>query len=535
MTATDRLLVLAPRGRDAQVIIGQLAASGTIALVASAADIVDAVRVGELAAAVIADEAMAAFDLDALIHALGAQPAWSDSPFIVLTRREFGGWTQAQLASLFGNVTLLERPLRTDVLVSGVRSALRARARQRRAQSYLLAREAAEAELAELAATLETRVEERTEALSRVLVERDHSQRRLRESEELYRYTIELTHQTPWTADAAGGLIAVGRGWVNRGGKTITDWATLVHADDLAGMLADWTMATAAAVPFLCDFRVTIGGGLVWCRARAAPRVAADGTVVRWYGTLENIDDRRVAANRLRQAQSELIHVSRLSAMGTMAATLAHELNQPLTAIANYVRGSRRLLGDYPGLAAVREGLDHADRNAMRAGDIIRRIRDQLTTGDVQRQPVDLSELVHEACALAMIDARASGVELCLDLAPAAIMVLADRIQIQQVLLNLLRNAAESVAGAATKHITITTAATSALHCKVTVRDTGAGISTAVAARLFEPFNSSKSGGMGIGLSISKTIIETHGGEIWYAAAAGGGAIFGFSLVRSPP
>ncbi len=533
MSTADRLLILAPRGRDAPVIVAQLAAAGTTAVVASAADIVDAVRAGELAAAVITDEAMATFDLDALSAALAAQPAWSDSPFLVLTRREFGGWTRARLASLLGNVTMLERPLHTDVLVSGVRSALRARTRQRRAQSYLLARESAEAQLAELAATLETRVEERTEALSRALIERAHTQRRLRDSEELYRYTIELTAQTPWTADADGRLIAIGPGWVNPSGRPITAWQSLVHADDLAGMLASWAIATAGVAPFICDFRVAVAGRLSWCRSRAAPRVAPDGSVVRWYGTLEDIDDRRIAADKLRQMQSELIHVSRLSAMGTMASTLAHELNQPLTAITNYVRGSRRLLADQPGFAAAKHGLEEADRNAVRAGDIIRRIRDQVTRGDAQRQPADLSELVGEACGLAMIDARSSGIDLRLDL-DRALTVLVDRIQIQQVLLNLLRNAAESVAAATVRRITVTTVATSTSRCQVTVRDSGPGVAAALAERLFEPFNTSKSDGMGIGLSISKTIIEAHGGLIWHEAAAGGGAIFGFSLVRVP-
>ena len=334
MTTTDRLLILAPRGRDAQVITAQLAAAGTVGIIASPGEIVTAIRAGELAAAVIADEAIALFDLVALASALADQPTWSDSSFVVLTRREFGGWTRARLAALLGNVALFERPLHTDVLITGVRSALRARARQRRAQSYLLARETAEAKVTELAATLEARVEERTMALSKVLADQAQTQARLRDSEELYRYTIELTAQTPWTANAAGRLIAIGPGWANHRADPITDWQTLVDDDDLAGMLAAWTAATAGVIPFICDFRVQLADGrLVWCRSRAAPRLAPDGSVVRWYGTLEDIDDRRVAANKLRQMQSELIHVSRLSAMGTMASTLAHELNQPLTAI----------------------------------------------------------------------------------------------------------------------------------------------------------------------------------------------------------
>ena len=470
MNSIDRLLVLAPRGRDAAVIVAQMAAAGTTAVVVSASEIVDAVRAGELAAAVITDEAMAMFDLDALSQALAAQPVWSDSTFLILTRREFGGWTRARLATLLGNVTMLERPLHSDVLISGVRSALRARVRQRRAQSYLLARQAAEAQLAELAMTLETRVAERTTALSRALAERAHTQRRLHDSEELYRYTIELTAQTPWTADPTGQCIAIGPGWVNPSDVPIADWAALVHADDLVATLAAWSAATTAVAPFICDFRVALADGrLIWCRSRAAPRVAADGSVVRWYGTLEDIDDRRLAANRVRQMQSELIHVSRLSAMGTMASTLAHELNQPLTAITNYIRGSRRRLGEHHKHAAVRHGLDAADRNAVRAGEIIRRIRDQVKKGDLHTAPADLADLVREACGLAMIDARSLGIDLRLDFAPDQLSVMVDRIQIQQVLLNLLRNAVEAVAASLVRRITVTTTAPSAAGAEVTV------------------------------------------------------------------
>ncbi|MBC7506303.1 MAG: PAS domain-containing sensor histidine kinase, partial [Sandarakinorhabdus sp.] len=131
-------------------------------MIATAAQIVTATRAGILGAAVITDEAMAEFDLAALREALGAQPPWSDPPFLVLTRREFGGWTRARLADLLGNVTILERPLQSDVLISSVRSALRARTRQPRAQAHILAREAAEAQVRELAASHESRVHERT-------------------------------------------------------------------------------------------------------------------------------------------------------------------------------------------------------------------------------------------------------------------------------------------------------------------------------------------------------------------------------------
>ncbi|KAB7646240.1 sensor histidine kinase [Polymorphobacter fuscus] len=533
MSAFDRLLILAPRGRDAQVIVDQLAGADKVASIATAAEIVEAVRGGVLGVAVVTDEGMSGFDRAALAGALADQPPWSDVPFVVLTRREFGGWTRAQLVALLGNVTILERPLHRDVLISSVRSALRARARQRRSEAYLRDREAAEAQVRELAATLEARVLERTDALRRALAERDQSERRLRDSEALYRYTVELTGQTPWTAAADGRLLSIGSHRVGAAGAA-PDWRQLVHRDDLKAMLDGWAVAIASAQPFQAEFRARGADGVFsWNRARAAPRMAADGTVMRWYGTLENIDDRRTAATRLRQLQAELIHVSRLSAMGAMASTLAHELNQPLAAITNYVRGIRLILPNHPEDQPIRDALDAADDSAVRAGEIVRRVRELVTKGETARRAEDLATLVREACSLAMIDARLSGIDIRMALSTAPIAVMVDRIQIQQVLLNLLRNAAEAVADSGERWIRVSTNMRAPGFAHVLVEDSGPGVAATAAARLFGSFNTTKGDGMGMGLSISRTIIEAHGGSIWHRRAPAGGAIFGFSLLRT--
>ena len=535
MSGEDGILVLAPMGRDTDVIVTQLSLVGITATTATADAIINAVATGQLGAAIVADSALFGFDLDRLAAAFAAQPPWSDSPFIILTQQKFGGWTRARLAEVLGNVSIYERPFHPDVLVCGVRSALRARSRQRRAQDFLRASEQAEAQVRELNETLEMRVEERTTALTWALVERAEALQQLRESEEMYRHTIQLTAQIPWQAAADGAILGHGAGWTDTPDNSSFDWLTLVHPQEVDSVRSAWATAVATATPFLQDYhQITNEGTYVWCRARAAPLLDADGSVISWYGTLEDIDDREVAANKLRQMQAELIHVSRLSAMGAMASTLAHELNQPLTAIANYVRGCKQLLADEPVLASIKQALDGADQNAVRAGRIVRRVRDHVTKGDVQREPEDLSALINEACELAMVDARSTGIKLRLELTALPIIVLVDRIQIQQVMINLLRNAVEAVGGLSTPKITVTAKLKSGNSCEVTVRDTGPGVAEASIERLFEPFNTTKVDGMGIGLSISRTIIEAHGGTIWSRPAREGGAVFGFTLACTP-
>ena len=248
MSTADRLLIFAPRGRDAQVIATQLDGIEPVATIATATMIVQAVRAGELGAAIVTDEALTGFDLVDLAAALAAQPPWSDSEFIVLTKREFGGWTRARLASLLGNLTILERPMKRDVLITSVRSALRARARQRRAQIHLLARAEAEAQVRQLAATLERQVHQRTVELSKATAETAHTERRLRDSEALFRTTVELTAHTPWTSDPDGQMLVIEHGWANPTGSD-TPFRDRIHDDDRDASLVAWAAARNSATP----------------------------------------------------------------------------------------------------------------------------------------------------------------------------------------------------------------------------------------------------------------------------------------------
>jgi two-component system sensor kinase FixL len=213
-----------------------------------------------------------------------------------------------------------------------------------------------------------------------------------------------------------------------------------------------------------------------------------------------------------------------------MASALAHELNQPLSAISNYVTGSRQLLarpGSDP--EKVRDALERASEQALRAGQIIRRLREFVARGETDRQVERLSKLLEEASALALVGAREHGVLVRFDLDPKAELVVADKVQVQQVVLNLIRNAMDAMEASPRRELRISSHILGEL-IEVAVADTGPGISEDVAQRLFHPFVTTKETGMGIGLSISRTIIESHGGRITAERNQDGGATFRFTL-----
>jgi two-component system sensor kinase FixL len=250
-------------------------------------------------------------------------------------------------------------------------------------------------------------------------------------------------------------------------------------------------------------------------------------------GFIRDLTERQQAELRIHDLQSVLAHVQRVSEMGTLATSLAHELNQPLTAIANYVETANDLLEnpDEEAIATVREALTESAAQSVRAGQIVRRLRDFIARGETERRIESLQRLITEASALALVGAGEHNLEVDVQLDPAADKVLVDRIQIQQVLLNLIRNAIEAMSDSPVRRLLIYSEKEAGGFVRVTVADSGPGLSEDVSERLFEPFRSTKATGLGLGLSISATIVSAHGGRIWAEPSKLGGTAFHFTVI----
>jgi two-component system sensor kinase FixL len=251
-------------------------------------------------------------------------------------------------------------------------------------------------------------------------------------------------------------------------------------------------------------------------------------------GFVRDLTERHATETRLQSLQAELVHISRLSAMGEMATALAHELNQPLSAISNFLKGGQRLLqGENPQSRAL-PAMSKAAEQTLRAGEIIRRLRDFVAGGDSHRGVESLRKLMEEASALGFVGARERSIVAKVRWAAAVDAVQVDKVQVQQVMLNLVRNAIEAMDDSELRELHITTAPGENGMAMVSVSDTGPGISPHIASQLFQPFITTKgSRGMGVGLSICRTIVEAHGGRIWVEPNKPSGTIFRFTLPRA--
>lgn len=249
-----------------------------------------------------------------------------------------------------------------------------------------------------------------------------------------------------------------------------------------------------------------------------------------YVGFIRDLTERHETELRMQELQTELFHVSRLSALGQLASAIAHEINQPLSAIANYIAGAKKLASRGSDPEALQQALEHAAREAIRAGETIRKLRAFLSRGENDMRAEKLAPLIDEAIAIALTGNRSRKIRLQTRLTPAIDYVFVDRVQIQQVLLNLIRNGIEAMSETTRRQMVIESALTADGLAMVSVIDSGSGLTAEAQDQLFKPFVSSKASGMGIGLSITRSIVEAHGGRIWTEPNPEGGAIFRFTM-----
>ncbi|MEO7055083.1 MAG: ATP-binding protein, partial [Rhizomicrobium sp.] len=253
-----------------------------------------------------------------------------------------------------------------------------------------------------------------------------------------------------------------------------------------------------------------------------------------FVGIVHDISDERERERQIQALQNDLLHATRVTAMGQMSSAIAHELNQPLTAILSYAGAMQRMIDkENPPLAEIREGLAKTAKDAARAGEIIRRLRAFVEKREPHRAREPLGPMIMDAVSLGAVGLAADGVKVEIQIDPDIPPPFLDKVQIQQVLVNLIRNAVDAMRDVVDRRLKVTAAREDGFAV-ISVADTGTGVAPEVALRLFEAFASTKDDGMGIGLSISRTIVEAHGGRIWAETNVGGGAIFRFRVPLEP-
>jgi C4-dicarboxylate-specific signal transduction histidine kinase len=245
------------------------------------------------------------------------------------------------------------------------------------------------------------------------------------------------------------------------------------------------------------------------------------------------IIERERAAEELQKTRNDLAHVARLTAMGEMAASIAHEVNQPLAAIATYGDACVLLLsGDSPNVSKSLEAIDHIIKDSMRASEVVKRIRGMVKRTSHETTPQDLNQIILEMVAVTEADVLTRSIQLELNLAPDLPLVLGDCVELQQVVLNLMLNGIEAMSEVKdrARKLTITSSMNGGRQVVVTVRDSGVGLDSEHSKSIFDPFVTTKANGLGLGLSISRTILEVHGGRLWAEPNNGPGAKFQFTL-----
>ncbi len=318
------------------------------------------------------------------------------------------------------------------------------------------------------------------------------------------------------------------------------DWNTadVINPDDLPRVIVGYSNSLTTGTTYDDEIRYRRADGIYrWCHLCIAPVRDADGTVTGWYGLITDIDDRKRAEEELRRREAELAHASRFTSLGVLAASIAHEVNQPITGIImNAGTCLRMLSADAPNVEGACETARRTIRDGNRAAEVITRLRKLYTKKEPTPEPLDLNEAAREVIALSLSRLQRDGVILQQELADNLPLVTGDRVQIQQVILNLVLNASDAMSGVEDRprELMIRTERQEDDGVRLTVQDAGIGVDPQAVDKLFEAFHTTKSSGMGIGLSVSRSIVESHHGRIWAAPNDGPGARFSFSIPSRP-
>jgi PAS domain S-box-containing protein len=370
--------------------------------------------------------------------------------------------------------------------------------------------------------------------------DRKRAEEALRASEHDLRLIIDSIPGFVFIVAADGKFEYVNQRILDATGKCFADladfgWTAVIHPDDLQPALTSWQQSIATGMPHEAEWRLLhADGSYRWFHNRVEPLGDDEGHVVRWYGLLQDIDDEKNAEEAARMSQSELAHITRVMTMGELAASIAHEVNQPLSGVVINGNACLRWLAGDPNLEEAREAVQRIIRDGKRAADVVARIRTLTTKRTTSKEPLDLNEAIREVVALAEGQARRNRVSLRMESNDEPAAVLGDRVQLQQVVLNLIMNGLDAMitVGDQARELVITTHTGEGNQVAVAVRDSGIGLEPQNEERIFTPFYTTKPEGMGMGLSISRSIIQNHGGRLWATANDGPGATFQFTVPK---
>ena len=359
----------------------------------------------------------------------------------------------------------------------------------------------------------------------------------LQRSEDRLRRVIDTIPAHAWSTLPDGSVDFINQRFLEFTGRSREDllgwgWGSVVHPDDLTRYVNQWDAAVAAGKPLESEARVRRADGEYrWLLIRNVPLRDEMGNIVNWYGTAIDIEERHRAEEALHKAQADLAHVSRLTTMGELVASIAHEVNQPLGAIVTNGQTCLRLLSrDTADLNKSREIIGRMIKDGMRASEVIKRVRELLHKAPSEKSPLNINETVQEVIELVNSDLRRSKVELLIELAADLPHVVGDRVPLQQVILNMILNAKDAMSEVYTRELIITTRKNESGGVVVAVRDSGKGLDPKDAEKIFDPFFTTKAEGMGLGLSISRSIIEDHSGRMWATPNEPQGTVFQFTL-----